>query len=75
MKSTINLTFPRVLSILAVAVAPLVFVWSDVRAEERLTQPVYRVATETTAAQPVAATQPAAAPAAPSAKAPLDFTQ
>jgi hypothetical protein len=72
MKSTINLTFPRVLSIFAAAVAPLVFAGSDVRAEERLTQPVYRVATETTAAQPVAATQPAAAPAA---KTPLDFTQ
>jgi hypothetical protein len=58
-----------------VAIAPLVFVCSALRAEETLTKPVYRVATETTAAQPVAATQPATAPAAPGAKGPLDFTQ
>ena len=75
MQSTNSLTFPRVLSIFATAVVPLVFALGAVRAEEKkLAEPVYRVATETTAAQPVATTQTAAAPAASAAKTPLDFT-
>ena len=72
MKST-TLTFPRVLSILAAALAPLVFVLGSVRAQEQPAKPDYRVASETTAAQPSAATQTAAAAVA--AKTPLDFTK
>ena len=76
MKSTINLTLPRVLSICASAIAPLVFVLGAVRAEEPSAKPDYRVATETTAAQPAAATQTTAAvPATASAKTPLDFSK
>jgi hypothetical protein len=77
MKSTNTVTFPRVLSILAAAIAPLVFVMGAVRAEEQKpSEPVYRVATETTAAQPATAAQTAVAvPAAPAEKTPLDFTK
>jgi len=75
MKSNINLTFPRVLSICAAAVAPLVLVLSAVQAQEQAAKPEYRVATET-AAQPAATTQTATAvPAIAAAKTPLDFTK
>jgi hypothetical protein len=76
MKSTFAFTITKILGSAAVAVASLFFALSAARAEEKFTEPVYRASTETTAAQPVAATQTApAAPAAPAAKAPLDFTQ
>jgi hypothetical protein len=76
MKSTFTLTFTRVLGSAAVAVASLFFASSAALAEEKFTEPVYRVSTETTAAQPVAATQTApTALAAATAKVPLDFTQ
>ena len=80
MKLSLAFTFPRVLVIFASVAAPLVFVLGAVRAEEKLTEPVYRVATETTAAQPAAAAQnPGGVPAAPAvaatSRAPFDFAQ
>lgn len=75
MKSTFSLTFPRVMGICVAVVANLVFVLGAVRAEEKLTKPVYRVATETTAAQPAAATQTAGALVTTAARTPLDFAQ
>jgi hypothetical protein len=52
------------------------FASGALRAEDKLAFPTYLVATETTAAQPVAATQTAAAaPATASAKTPLDFSK
>jgi Protein of unknown function (DUF1571) len=81
MKPTLTVIFPRILSICAAVALQLVLVVSCARSEEKkLTEPVYRVATETTAAQPAAATQTAAgAPAALAAttatRTPLDFTR
>jgi hypothetical protein len=77
MKSKFNAEIPSVVSICAMAVAQSFFLVGNLRAEEKkLTEPVYRVATETTASQPVATTQTAAAaPATASAKTPLDFTK
>src|SRR5262245_2052383 len=75
MKSLFTARLPRVLSICTAVVGQFVFVVGAARSEQKLTEPVYRVTTESTAAQPVAATQTAAAPAAPAAKAQLDFTQ
>jgi uncharacterized protein DUF1571 len=76
MKSTINRQFLRVLSAGAAVAALLVFIPGAVQAEEKPGEPVYRVATETTAAQPAAATQAvAAAPATAVARPPLDFTK
>jgi hypothetical protein len=81
MKSKLTRTFLPILSVCAVVVAQLIFVSGDLRAEEKkLTEPVYRVATETTASQPAAATQTTAGPPAALAgktdpRMPLDFTQ
>lgn len=81
MKPTSTVTLRRILSISAAVIAQLIFVVAAARSEEnKLTEPVYRVATETTAAQPAANAQNAAgAPAALDAKTatrtPLDFTQ
>ncbi len=80
MKSTVTTTFSRVISICATAATQLVFVLGAVRAEEKLAEPVYRVANETTAVQPVSTTQSsgaavATAPAAQAAsRTALDFT-
>jgi len=75
-KSTFTATFSSVLSICAAAALQLVFVAGAVRAEEKkLTEPVYRVASETPAAQPTTTAQNVATTAAPASKTPLDFTK
>jgi hypothetical protein len=77
MKSKFSFTFHAVLSTSAIIIGQFVFVSGVLRAEEKkLTEPVYRVATETTVSQPVATTQTAAAvPATAAAKTPLDFSK
>jgi hypothetical protein len=81
MKLTFTFLIPRVLSTSAVIIGQLFIVAAAVRAEEKkLTEPVYRVATETTAAQPVATAQtsagaPANVAANTAARGALDFTQ
>src|SRR3954466_10025508 len=80
MKTTFTLSIRSVLGICAAVIAVLFLVSASARAEDRkLTEPVYRVATENTAAQPAATTQTAAgAPAvlaATASRAPLDFAQ
>ena len=81
MKSTFTVTFPRFLSIGAAVTLQLIFVVSAARAEEKkLSEPVYRVATETTAAQPAATSQTAASAqaalaATTASRTPLDFAR
>ena len=60
MKSTFAPSSARVIGVCAAAAAPLVFAYSATLAEEKLTQPVYRVTNETAAAQPAVAAQPVA---------------
>jgi hypothetical protein len=81
MKSNFTITVPRIIAVCAAATAQLVFAPGAIRAEEKLSEPVYRVANETTVAQPAATSQTpgagvAVAPAVNVAtKSPLDFTQ
>lgn len=73
--------FPRIARMNVAAVALSLVVFGAAIAEERLTEPVYRIANETPAAQSAVAAQPAVAaanpaPAAkPGARAPLNLAQ
>ena len=80
MKSTFAPSFARVIGICTAAAAQLVFASSAAFAEERLTEPVYRVTNENTASQSAVVAQTVASTTAdPAARAasrtPLDFTQ
>src|SRR6476659_5876629 len=75
MKSIVTPTFPRVLSICAATIAQLAFVAGAARAEEKVAEQNYRIATETTAAQAQATAQAGAPAARAASRAPLDFTR
>src|SRR4051812_27327852 len=76
MNSMIVATFRRVLNICAMAIVLLAFVVGAVQAEEKAAESVYRVATETTAAQPGTIAQTVgASDAKATSRAPLDFTK
>jgi hypothetical protein len=81
MASTYTIKSPRTVGICSAIIAQCFLVHSFAFAQEKLTEPVYRVANETPAAQPAAAAQTPVAAGAPAvaaqtvSRAQLDFTK